>query len=1228
MADIVTENAELGTGPEIWDIFGAGDLRIQGFATRMSVDRGEVVDFKVDTPADAYRVDIYRLGYYGGSGARRVATVRPDVALPQTQPPGLLTPETGLLDCANWAVSVSWAVPADAISGIYLGHLVGEDGVHGESHIVFVVRDDAGTAEILFQTADTTWQAYNTYGDSCLYEFLIASGRRAFEVSYNRPFRTREAEGGANWLFNAEYPTLRWLEANGYDVAYCTGADVDRDPGQLLRHRVFASVGHDEYWTADQRAAVEAARDAGVHLAFLSGNEVFWKSRWSADADGVLHRTLACYKDTHADEPIDPTGVWTGTWRDARFSPPLDGARPENALTGTMFGAQGFTDLAITVPARDGRLRLWRDTSLAHLTPGTTATLALGTLGYEWDICPVQHRPPGLVTLSSTEIDTPDLLLDEGKRFGPGTATHQVTLYRHRSGALVFGAGTAQWAWGLDAEHDTHGNATGPADPRMQQAMVNLLADMDVAPGSLRPGLVRASAPAQPAVPTSTITAPAAEEVLVPGDEIVVTGTAGATGGRVGAVEVSVDGGLTWRPADGRESWRLAWTPHGTGRTVLRSRAVADDGHLEVPAPGVAVTLGQRIEAGPGGPVLVVVNGGMGEVNPFAGYLTEILRAEGLMAFATIELSDLMTRPDPAAHLRGFALVVLAHTGLLPDQRDLVAEFVAAGGRLVAMRPDPALAPVFGLEYRGPRPPPGADPRRFLGLVTADGPGAGLTAGALQYHGDADDHDLAGATPLAHFHDDIDTPSDTPAVTEHRHGAGVAVAFAFDLAATVVLMRQGNPEWADSEGEGAAGVLPATQPSATSANPLSEYRPLDMFVRTDGRMWFEPRLLMVPQADELQRFLANVVLAHAGRRLPRLWYLPAGHRSVVVTTGDGEHYTPAVMQVPIDDVTARGGRFTTYLRREQISNALFPQIVLDSVTEAAWRASGHGVGVHVFAVDESGANVQNFDTVHAAYEDITTALRDAYGHGARTARSHTIDWTGWVDTAAIEAEFGTAMDLNYYHYFEFAAANAFPDLALPVDRTAAHGWFTGSGLAQRFCDAHGVLLPIYQLLTPWSDEFFTNNGYTVAQVDAVIEEMVQAAEDGYCSALVANVHHGRYVGDHGDQITGPWARGMWNRAVTRGTPLLSAEDYLDFVQARAAARLTVRPAPPSTLDIDLTANGGEPLTVMLPGADLLVVTTNGTTVTPVLETFAGRAYAMVTTSAAETRIRATYATVV
>src|SRR5919197_1961410 len=192
---IVAENCKQGTPSSVWDVPGAGDDTIRGFATDISVNRGSTVQFKIDTSASSYRVDIYRMGYYGGDGARKVDTVAPTYVGGQ---PGCTTGSGGLVDCGNWVVSASWPVPSTAVSGIYFAHLVRTDGTPGESHIFFVVRDDGSHSDIYSQTSDTTWQAYNRYGGATLYTWSgggsapLTGGNtpRAAKVSYNRPFPT------------------------------------------------------------------------------------------------------------------------------------------------------------------------------------------------------------------------------------------------------------------------------------------------------------------------------------------------------------------------------------------------------------------------------------------------------------------------------------------------------------------------------------------------------------------------------------------------------------------------------------------------------------------------------------------------------------------------------------------------------------------------------------------------------------------------------------------------------------------------------------------------------------------------------------------------------------------------------------------------------------------------------------------------------------------------------
>lgn len=612
--DIVCENSKPGNPSSDWDVDGAGDLTIQGFAIDISVNQGQTINFKIATDAAAYTIDIYRMGYYGGMGARKVASILPSAKLPQNQPSCLTDANTNLVDCGNWAISASWTVPSNATSGIYFAHLIRTD-TGGDSHIVFIVRNDSSHSDILFQTADETWQAYNGYGKGSLYgpngEFGL--GARAFKVSYNRPVLTRGfSNEAATWVFGAEYPMVRWLESNGYDVTYFTGIDAARNGSLILNHKMYMDSGHDEYWSGPHRANVEAARNAGVNMAFFSGNEVFWKTRLENSIDGTNtpDRTLVCYKETLGPlssngqgpsaqiDPNDPP-TWTGTWRDPTFSPPVDAGKPENALTGTIFEVNGLGNdnpgnQQISVPSSYSQLRFWRNTAIASLAPGATYTFGMGTLGYEWDIdADNGSRPPGAFRLSSSTYSlTVDYLLDFGAIYGPGTATHHMMTYRAPSGALVFGSGTIQWSWALDSNHDDPFNDNTPADPNAQQATVNLFADMGVQPATLQGGLLPAIKSTDTIPPTSVISSPAAGADITGGSPIVISGTATDSGGGVVAgIEVSTDGGNTWHPADGGATWSYAWSPPQLGNVTIKTRAVDDSGNIETPSAGVSVTI-------------------------------------------------------------------------------------------------------------------------------------------------------------------------------------------------------------------------------------------------------------------------------------------------------------------------------------------------------------------------------------------------------------------------------------------------------------------------------------------------------------------------------------------------------------------------------------------------------------------------------------------------------------
>ncbi len=639
MADnlIVIENQKPGASRAVWDA-PTSPTRIEGFATDISVDTGDSISFKINVNAPVgvdvpYHVEIYRLGYYGGSGATLVTTIN---GLTGTAQPNPITDSRGIVDAGNWAVSATWDTPQDATSGVYIARVVRDDT--GESNqIPFILREDDlradGTrSDILLQTSDTTWQAYNGWGGNNgvvggnLYGGFVQPDplpadagplgtERAYGVSYNRPFLTRDgggvASGAQDYVFGADYAAISWLEKNGYDVSYISGVDTDRlGASYLLGHQAFLSVGHDEYWSGAQRANVEAARDAGVNLLFWGGNDVYWKTRYEPSIDGTAtdYRTLISYKETWANytqlagpgdySNIDPSNQWTGTWRDIRFVDSVDsnginiaqGAVPENALTGQLFYGDGanVSTVGIDVPAALGGLRLWRDTTVAA---GGAADIAPGIIGYEWNRVPVDaYRPAGLILLSETQVNWPDVLVDQGSRTEPGTGTHSLSLYRAPSGALVFAAGTVFWSWGLSNEHDSSPYGVAIQNLALQQFTVNLFADMGIQPGVTdtllsMAGLVRASQSTDTVAATATLAdvpneVTALQTYVLSGTATDDDGNAATADGKVALVEVSFDNGLTWTPASGQSNWTYAWTPSVTGPVQIIARAIDDSLNL------------------------------------------------------------------------------------------------------------------------------------------------------------------------------------------------------------------------------------------------------------------------------------------------------------------------------------------------------------------------------------------------------------------------------------------------------------------------------------------------------------------------------------------------------------------------------------------------------------------------------------------------------------------------
>ena len=211
--------------------------------------------------------------------------------------------------------------------------------------------------------------------------------------------------------------------------------------------------------------------------------------------------TRGCVLDT------SPTWTSTGTKQDPQFSPPTDGGIGQNQLSGTFFTVnQGAdpTGTPITVPGTDANLRFWRNTAIAKLASNQSITVGDQVLGYEWDVDadngfrpPAYFRcrwPPTISLPTISSITAPPMVRERQRTIA--------TLYRAASKALVFGAGTVQWSRGLDNTHDTYcGSGPYVTDPNMQQATVNLFADMGVQPATLQAGLLAASASADTTPP-------------------------------------------------------------------------------------------------------------------------------------------------------------------------------------------------------------------------------------------------------------------------------------------------------------------------------------------------------------------------------------------------------------------------------------------------------------------------------------------------------------------------------------------------------------------------------------------------------------------------------------------------------------------------------------------------------------------------------------------------------
>lgn len=429
---IVRENAL--AGDPRWAIFArrnrAGEL--EGYADRISAKAGASVRVMVSADAPGtLRWSLYRLGWYGGDGARKVDEGGPLPVGPQPSCP--VSPETGVVRC-DWATTFTLELASDLVSGLFLIKLERHDG--WGSWVPLVVTDTR-PSDLLFQASVLTWQAYNDWGGTSLYRDRTGTvpWGRAVHASFERPFAERH---GSGQLLRWESTFAQFLERHGYDVSYTTNVDVARGGlGHVLSRGAFLSIGHDEYWPKSLFDTLERARDEGMPILFFSANTAYWQVRLEDEG-----RTVVGWKENWRHDPDQGPEV-TGRFRDAAVN------RPENGLLGVMFDAVQSVRSPLVV--EDETHWLFEGTGLRE------GDYVPWLVGYESDRrFDNGAEPPGVEVAARVPV--------VGVENNPAWA--EVTSYRASSGALVFASGTIEWAHGL--------GAPGIADERVERMTANV----------------------------------------------------------------------------------------------------------------------------------------------------------------------------------------------------------------------------------------------------------------------------------------------------------------------------------------------------------------------------------------------------------------------------------------------------------------------------------------------------------------------------------------------------------------------------------------------------------------------------------------------------------------------------------------------------------------------------------------------------------------------------------
>jgi hypothetical protein len=511
---IVLENQKAGT--TAWQLSNVAlNNEIAGYGDAASINKGQTLNLKISlAQAGQYSLDVYRLGYYGGTGGRLIASVADLNEVTQVDPT-MTNARTKLVEY-KWNTSFTLRTDTDWTTGLYLVKLT-DNRTGKQNYIQFVLRDDNRPADLGFQDAITTAVAYNNIGGYSLYDFNSNGGTRAYQVSFDRPFQygsdidTEQFNNMLTW----EYNMTRWLESQGYDVSYYTNLDVSTNPLQLYFQKIFLSVGHDEYWSMHERNNVQQARESGINLAFFSANSAYWQVRFNPSSSEQANRVMTLYKDTSGigkGASLDPIALTNPSAATTLFRSP-EVNRPENELLGVGYIGDWGTGNAFN--GFDYVVSNASDLYYANtgLNNGDRLT---GLVGYEWDgLLNNGLTPDGLVILSQSPVQ----FLGEQPQVPPGTntAVSNAVRYTAASGAKVFSTGSIQWVWGLDSAWATtppvvesswlrrmknwlrgmkklwidSPRITNPrVDSRAQQIAVNVFADMGAKPQTPSVGIV------------------------------------------------------------------------------------------------------------------------------------------------------------------------------------------------------------------------------------------------------------------------------------------------------------------------------------------------------------------------------------------------------------------------------------------------------------------------------------------------------------------------------------------------------------------------------------------------------------------------------------------------------------------------------------------------------------------------------------------------------------------